>query len=566
MLRRTFLARKRGIDFLHNRFTNKGTAFTQKERDYLSITGLVPPGVDTLDEQVARCWYQFNQLKVPINRYQMLKNLQDENVTLYYALINAHIMETMPIIYTPVVGEACQRYGPLYVRDHGIYVPSTQKGNIKQLLRNTKKEDVNVIVVSDGSRILGLGDQGSGGMGIPIGKCALYVAGAGVHPGKTLPMMLDVGTNRQDLINDPFYLGQRSPRLPDDQFYAITDELMEAVKEVYPTTVLQFEDFSNNHCFDLLERYINNYRTFNDDIQGTGAVVAAGFVNAIRASGLPADKQRIAVFGAGSAAVGVVQAIADLVEMRFGVPQAVTKKNVYLVDSRGLVTDSRGGKLEKHKLAWSRKDVSKEDSSKLISMMDVVKHFKPTALLGLGGVGPVFTQEMCEYMCTYCENPIIFPLSNPSSKAEVIPDEAFKWTKGKCIVASGSPFLPSYHEGRMFKPSQGNNMYVFPGIGLGCAMAQPHHIPQSVFVAASKCLMDLVTEDMLNVEKILYPPLPEIRMVSQHIATAVIEELRRNNLVGTKGLPEDHSALLKLVRESQWQPVYGDALKYPISH
>ena len=555
------LLNTKGVDFLKNRFTNKGTAFTLEERDALGVRGLLPPQEETIHDQMDRYYTQFQLLNYPINKYQLLRGIMDTNITLYYSLLSRNLKEMLPIIYTPTVGEACQKYGALYQRDHGVYVSSTDAGQVRNILSNSRKKEVHVIVVTDGSRILGLGDLGANGMGISIGKCSLYVAGAGVHPGKVLPVMIDCGTNNEQLKNDPLYLGQRVSRVDDATFFSLMDEFMDSVKSLWPSATIQFEDFSNNHCFDMLERYQKNYRCFNDDIQGTGAVVSAGFLNAIQLSGTDPKDHRILVFGAGSAAVGVVSNIAELCALKYQLTTKDILDQVFLVDTQGLVTASRPGKLQKHKVPFARKEVTVEQNLGLKDLFDIIKFVKPTAILGLGGSGPVFTEDMIKFMMTYCERPIVFPLSNPSSKAEIIPSDAYKWSNGKAIVASGSPFPECIVDGKLCRPSQGNNMYIFPGVGLGCSLAQPKYIPSEVLLEAAMKLSGMVSSTKLEADGGLYPPIDEIRNVSKHIAVSVIQKIQSLKL-DTAKLPTNGPDLLKLIDRSMWTPQYPPSSLY----
>ena len=552
--------KRSGWDFMHNRFLNKGTAFTLEERQRLGLDGLLPPAVETLEDQVDRAWSQFQLLERPINRYQLLRNIMDTNAHLFYALTQKNVADVLPIIYTPTVGEACQRYGALYSRDHGLYISTQHMGSVKKILQNVRRSEVDLIVVTDGSRILGLGDLGANGVGISIGKCSLYVACGGIHPGRVLPIMLDVGTNNELLKNDPLYLGQRISRVDDTTFYALMDEFVQAVKETWPKVVLQFEDFSNNHCFDMLDKYRDQFRCFNDDIQGTGAVIAAGFMNAVEKSKIPILQQRIVVFGAGSAAVGVVNAIADLAHFKYKVSQEDVRKCVYLVDSRGLVMASRPAEqdkpMEKHKLPFARPDVPAEDWHKLRTLSSVAKYVRPTALIGLGGAGPVFSEDIIRSMCVTTKYPIIFPLSNPTSKSEVNPADAYRWTEGRAIVASGSPYPPSVIDGAVIQPSQGNNMYVFPGVGLGVSIAQPATIPQSLLVAASKRLSELVAPSQVEKTGQLYPPISEIRNVAKHVAVAVILQAQHEKICTVPTLPTTVPELLKYVEAKMYHPAY----------
>ncbi|RNF13962.1 malic enzyme [Trypanosoma conorhini] len=545
----------RGVDFLRNRFTNKASAFSREEREHLGVVGLLPPAVESIDDQVERVWKQFKRLNSPINRYQLLRGIMDTNVTLFYKFVQAHTKDSLPVIYTPTVGEACERYGAIFQRDHGLYVSMRDKGNIKQSLKNLRKPNIDVIVITDGSRILGLGDLGANGMGISIGKCSLYVAAGGIKPSRVLPVMLDAGTDNEKLRNHPLYLGERSPRFADEEFYAVLDEFMEAASAEWPNAVIQFEDFSNNHCFDILQRYQKKYRCFNDDIQGTGAVIAAGFLNAMEVSGVPVKNQRIVFLGAGSAAVGVAETIVQLAATQFSVPVEKMREAVYLVDSKGLVTTTRGDALAPHKLLWARKDIAPELNESLSTLVGVASHVKPTALIGLAAASGAFTEEIVRMMASYCARPILFPLSNPSSKAEVIPDDAYKWTDGAAVVASGSPFPSSLVNGKVLSPSQGNNLYIFPGVGLGCAIAQPPHIPQELFVAAAQALSRLVPPEVMQVEGKLYPPIDDVRNASKHVAVAVIEDLQRKGLA-KEDLPKNTAELMKVVEEFMWEPRY----------
>nr|CCC53078.1 putative malic enzyme [Trypanosoma vivax Y486] len=540
---------------LTDRYRNRGTAFTIEERRELGILGLLPHVVETLGQQVDRVHNQLQRYDKPIDRYQHLAALHSTNTTLYYATILAHLEEVLPIIYTPTVGEACQNFSDLFFCERGLYFNRHCKGMFRNIMRNAGYRNAAVTVITDGSRILGLGDLGVNGVGISIGKCSLYVAGAGIDPRNVIPVVLDVGTNTEKYLQDKRYIGLRSNRASDEDFYALLDEFMDAAREEWPNAVVQFEDFSTNHCFDMLDRYQNKYRCFNDDIQGTGAVIAAGFLNAIHASGLPIEDHRIVVFGAGSAAVGVAQFIVDLVARTYKKTTEEVRKAVYLIDTKGLVTTTRGDTLAAHKVSWARTDITAEQSNSLRTLLDVVKFVKPTALIGLGGTGGVFTEEVVRCVMQNTPRPIILPLSNPTSKAEIIPEDAYKWTDGAAIVASGSPFPPTTLNGRTYKPSQGNNLYVFPGIGLGCALAQPSYIPDDLLVAASQSLNDLVSKEDLQMGN-LYPPLEEIHNVSANIATDVILEAQRLKIDANTALPRTRPELLEYVRRSMWNPVY----------
>ncbi|KAG8346854.1 putative malic enzyme [Trypanosoma vivax] len=540
---------------LTDRYRNRGTAFTIEERRELGILGLLPHVVETLGQQVDRVHNQLQRYDKPIDRYQHLAALHSTNTTLYYATILAHLEEVLPIIYTPTVGEACQNFSDLFFCERGLYFNRHCKGMFRNIMRNAGYRNAAVTVITDGSRILGLGDLGVNGVGISIGKCSLYVAGAGIDPRNVIPVVLDVGTNTEKYLQDKRYIGLRENRLSDEDFYALLDEFMDAAREEWPNAVVQFEDFSTNHCFDMLDRYQNKYRCFNDDIQGTGAVIAAGFLNAVKLSTVAPLDHRIVVFGAGSAAVGVCKNIAELMTRLYNLRSEDILRTFYLIDTKGLVTTTRGDTLAAHKVSWARTDITAEQSNSLRTLLDVVKFVKPTALIGLGGTGGVFTEEVVRCVMQNTPRPIILPLSNPTSKAEIIPEDAYKWTDGAAIVASGSPFPPTTLNGRTYKPSQGNNLYVFPGIGLGCALAQPSHIPDDLLVAASQSLNDLVSKEDLQMGN-LYPPLEEIHNVSANIATDVILEAQRLKIDANTALPRTRPELLEYVRRSMWNPVY----------
>jgi len=543
-----------GYELLRNRFTNKSTAFTAEERERLGLEGRLPAVVETMEEQVVRTKAQLLQYSEPLHQYSFLRGVQESNTTLFYRLVMENLELVLPLIYTPTVGAACQHFSNLYRDEHGVYITPRDSGRIRQLLCNCCRTELDVIVITDGSRILGLGDLGANGMGIPIGKCALYVAGAGLDPKRVLPITLDVGTNNDQFLSDPRYMGLRRARGDDAEFYGLLDEVMREVFRLYPEVVLQFEDFSNNHCFDVLERYRNKYRCFNDDIQGTGAVIAAGFLNAVRVSKVPALEHRIVVFGAGSAAVGVVDAICHAVSAKFGTSVAEMRSRVWLVDTKGLVTNTRGDALAPHKVAWARTDVAKEDNAKYATLKGVCQMVKPTALIGLAASGPAFTKDVVEIVMESAERPIIFPLSNPTSKSEITAFDAFTWTKGRAIVASGSPFPPVTVDGQVKRAAQGNNMYIFPGVGLGCSLAQVRSITEELMTAAAIALAEMVENPE---ETGLYPPLSEIRSASAVVAAAVIAQSVNDGLCTKAGFA---TATLEELRAAaaaaMWEPVY----------
>lgn len=422
------------------------------------------------------------------------------------------------------------------------------KGTMRQLLENWIHPHVSIIVVTDGSRILGLGDLGANGMGIPIGKLSLYVAAAGFYPSSTLPVMLDMGTNNENLLKDKLYIGERHKRLPDNEYYALVDEFMVAVKDKWPHCLVQFEDFSNDHCFSLLEKYKNKMLCFNDDIQGTGAVVASGYLNAIKLSGVPLKDHKIVFFGAGSAAVGVAKQIVHLMVME-GIEKEDALKRFWLVDSKGLVTTTRGDKLQDHKLMFARKDIPAD--KQLTTLLSIIQEIKPTSLIGLSGQGGTFTKDILTEMGKNNDRPIIFPLSNPTSNSECTAEEAYQYTEGTSIFASGSPFDPVIWKGKELIPGQGNNMYIFPGLGFGAQLCQASKVSQSMIASASRALADSVTEDEL-LEGKLYPDISRIRDISIKIAESVILTAHKQGLTKMK-IPSD---LPSFIKKSMYKPEY----------
>jgi malic enzyme len=528
---------------------NKGTAFTEKERELLGLQGLLPYQVETLSQQVARCEAQVAKFEKPIQKFTYLTNLKETNQTLFYSWGIKNLQECLPIVYTPTVGEACVNFDGIFSHPQGMYITTKHTGRIRQILDNWVT-DVDIIVVSDGSRILGLGDLGANGMGIPVGKLILYVLAAGFHPARTLPILVDTGCSTKKYVEeDPFYLGEKRSKMSDDEYYGFLDEFVMAVKNKWPECVLQFEDFSNDHCFALLERYRKQTRCFNDDIQGTGAVVAAGFVSAAKLSGVPLDKQVILFYGAGSAGVGVAEQIMGVMASR-GVDAESARKAFYLIDTKGLVTNNRGDKLQAHKIPWARTDQTEQ----IKDLIDIVKKFKPTAMIGLSGTPNVFTEEIVKEMAKHTTRPIIFPLSNPTSKAECSAEQAYKWTDGKAIFAAGSPFAPVTLNGTVYTPGQGNNMYIFPGLGMGSFLSRATEISDEMILTAAETLVDCVTDEMLAAGSI-YPPLNMIRDISLKIAVRVMEQAQEQGLSGIPYPPD----LSQFVAQNMWSPTYFEA-------
>ncbi|MCJ1367870.1 hypothetical protein MMC16_007006 [Acarospora aff. strigata] len=491
------------------------TTHSTAVRKYLRTYGLVPPNVESYQTQAARCLKQLALKTAPIDKYLYLSNLRNTDVHLFYRLVVDYMKELTPLIYTPVVGEACLKWSEIYERPEGLYLSYSDRGNLSSILHNWPEHNVEITVVTDGSRILGLGDLGINGMGIPVGKLALYTGCAGIRPECTLPLTLDLGTNNKSLREDPLYMGSRREKITPEEEQAFLDELMVALTDKWPGIVIQFEDFKNP--FPALERYQNKYTCFNDDIQGTGSVILAGIINAVKRTGVPVKDQRAVFFGAGSAGVGVAKQIVEFFT-REGLTEDEARRCFWLVDTKGLVTNDRGDKLADHKIYFSRDD---NDGLQLKTLAEVVDHVRPTILMGLSTMGGVFDSSILTKMGQWNQHPIIFPLSNPSANSECTFEEAMKYTDGRALFASGSPFPSLMYNGKMESPGQGNNMYVFPGIGLGAILSKSTTITQSMIYASASAL----STALLPAERDqgwLYPSISRIRDVSVIVARGVI--------------------------------------------
>ncbi|RPA92925.1 hypothetical protein L873DRAFT_1830951 [Choiromyces venosus 120613-1] len=505
--------------------TDFDTSHNEGLRAQLKVHGLLPPHVESYELQKARCLEQISQKSNPIDKYMYLSNLRNTNVNLFYRLIQ----EITPLVYTPVVGEACVKWSHIYTQPEGLYLSYADRGNLRGILDNWTADKVDIAVVTDGSRILGLGDLGVNGMGIPVGKLALYVGCAGIQPDRTLPITIDVGTENAANLKDPLYLGAKMHRVSETDQLEFLDEMMIALNDKWPGLVVQFEDFKNP--FPSLERYRNTYTCFNDDIQGTGAVVLGGTINALKSTGIPFKDQKLVFFGAGSAAVGVAKQICELF-IKSGIPEPDARKMFWLVDSKGMVANDRGDTLQEHKVYFSRDD---NDGQQFKSLEEVVDYVKPTALLGLSTIGGAFTESIIRKMASYNEKPIIFPLSNPSSKSECTYEQAMQWTDNRVIFASGSPFPDFEADGRIYTPGQGNNMYVFPGIGLGTVLCEAVHVTQEMIYASAVGLADSLTDEERE-KGWVYPNLDRIRSISVTVARSVIRAAQKENLDKNKTL------------------------------
>jgi len=514
-----------GFDVLFNPALNKGTAFTEEERDKYKLRGLLPPRVTDPDVQLHRALENMRRKYYDIERYIFLSALQSRNERLYYRAIMEHIEEIMPLIYTPTVGQACKEFAAIFRQPKGIYITAEDRGNVRSILANWLEQDVRVIVVTDGERILGLGDLGANGMGIPIGKLALYVACAGIHPHQCLPIMLDVGTNNEELLNDPLYLGINQHRLTGDEYDSLIDEFIQAAQDAYPKALIQFEDFLTPNAYRLLNKYRDQILCFNDDIQGTAAVALAGVYASIRISDLNFSGLRIMFLGAGSAATGIADLITYALQQE-GLSAAEARKRLWFVDIAGLVVKNRND-LMQHNLPYAH-DHPPAD------FITAIKQIKPHILIGATGFPGTFTQEVVELMAEINDRPALFALSNPTSRAECTAQQAYEWTNGQAIFTSGSPFAEVVLKGKTFKPGQGNNAYIFPGIGLGSVMSGASRITEDMFLVAAQKLASLVSEERLS-EGAIYPPISDIRSVSLDIATAVAEKSVEQNLAS---LPE----------------------------
>jgi malate dehydrogenase (oxaloacetate-decarboxylating)(NADP+) len=532
-----------GVSLLRDPVLDKDGAFTEEEREILGLRGLLPARVQTMDEQVSRTLENLSKKPNELEKYLFLIGLQDRNKTLFYRVVMDHLDEMMPIVYTPTVGQACLEYGHIFRRTRGIFISLKDRGRMVDLLRNWPNRDIRVIVVTDGERILGLGDQGADGMGIPVGKLTLYTACAGIHHSHTLPVTLDVGTENETLLNDPLYIGLKQRRLRGAGYDDFLEEFIVAVEEVFPRTLIQFEDFGNANAFMLLDRYRERICAFNDDIQGTAAVALAGLYSALRIKGEKLGEQKFLIAGAGEAGLGIAGlTVAALREE--GLSEAEARERCWFFDSHGLVVKSRSD-LGGRKLHYAH------DHEFIQDLPEVVARLKPTALIGVSGKQGLFTRAILDTMAKAHERPIIFPLSNPTSKAECTAEEAFAATGGRVIFASGSPFAPVTLEGQTLVPAQGNNVYIFPGVGLGVMASGARHVTDEMFFRAAKTLAREVSAEDLEQGRI-YPKLSRIREVSAAIAGAVAEVAYDSELA-TQPRPDD---IGDHIRSLMWEPRY----------
>jgi malate dehydrogenase (oxaloacetate-decarboxylating)(NADP+) len=536
---------ERGVKLIHNPELNKGSAFSEEERLTFGLRGLLPPKIISQDIQADRIMENLRKKTDDLEKYSFMVSLQDRNENLFYYVLRRHLKELMPIIYTPTVGKACQVFGHIYRRPRGLYLSIEQKGNLEEILLNWPHREVKVIVVTDGQRILGLGDLGVNGMGIPIGKLALYTACAGIDPTSCLPITVDVGTNNEALLNDPLYLGHSHRRISGKAYEELFDEFVTAVQHVFPNAIIQFEDFATANAFNLLERYRNQARVFNDDIQGTASVALSGLLAALRITRQKLEDQRILFLGAGEAGIGIGEMIATAME-EAGLRMEEARKHIWFVDSKGLVCASRSD-LAAHKQKFAHPHEGTD------SFLEAVKSLRPTAIIGVSGQAGAFTEDVIRQMTAINERPIIFALSNPTDNSEATAEQAYTWSEGKAIFASGSPFEPVRIGEKELVPGQGNNVYIFPGVGLGISYCGSHLVKSRMFYEAAKTLSKEITTEELS-EGTIFPSFSRIREVSIRIAMAVTRVAVEEGLVQSHYLEN----MEEKIREIVYHPDYTE--------
>lgn len=542
-----------GFQLLHLPLLNKGTAFTESERTLLDLHGLLPPRIDTLERQIERNYRRYSSLGDPLEKHTFLRLLQDSNEVLFFAIVQQHLEEMLPIIYTPTVGDAVKNYSALYQSPRGLTLSAESIGHAHEAVSNVPLDDVRMIVATDASAILGIGDQGVGGMAISIGKLAIYTSAGGIGPDKVLPVELDVGTNRGSLREDPNYLGSDRARLTGKPYRNFIDQFVEAVRQRYPKVVIQWEDFAKDSAFAVLERYRNVVPSFNDDIQGTGAMALAGVLSACRIKGESITDQRILISGAGAGGIGVASALLQGL-IHSGLSEQEARERIIVLDSRGILSSDR--ELETYKQPFAQDPAWLEELglSSGSSLAEIATVTGTTALIGLSGQGSQFNREVVEAVLGNTDRPIIFPLSNPTENTEVLPANAMLWTDGKALVAAGSPFDPVEHGGTLHPVAQGNNAFVFPGIGFGTVLSRAQAVTDNMILASAFALADYTAE--MHPDRI-YPPVSELRRVSIQVAARVMAAAVRDGVAGEFGIYElDEHALVQFVRERFWQPEY----------
>jgi malate dehydrogenase (oxaloacetate-decarboxylating) len=541
-----------GFDLINSPRWNKGTAFTEHERDIFSLHGLLPPHIGTLDDQLQRRLQTLSNQPTTFNKYAFLRDLQDTNETLFYALIVGNVEQMLPLVYTPTVGEGCQRFSEIWRKPRGLFLSYANKNRIEQILIHPRYDEVKCIVVSDGERILGLGDQGAGGMGIPIGKMALYTALGGIHPEHCLPILLDVGTDNEERLKSPIYIGWRHHRVRGDDYDAFVDTFVQNVKKRWPHVLLQWEDFAGSNAARFLARYRDQLCTFNDDIQGTAAVTAATLISAINVTGVPFEHQKIVVFGFGSAGIGITNLLAQFMQDR-GLSEEQARSRFYGVDRYGLITESTKD-LRPEQRVYARKDSEVQGwhgPNGEISLLDAIRHVQASVLIGVSGQGGAFTEAVVRELAKYAARPVIFPLSNPTSRSEGTPENLMNWTDNRALIGTGTAFPPVNVGGKEIHIAQTNNSYIFPGLALGIISSKAKHVTSSMIKAAAQELVrHLPTQ--IDEQSALLPPLSQARHLAQFIGEAVGKQAIKDG----QAQVADENALKRELHANVWEPVY----------
>jgi malate dehydrogenase (oxaloacetate-decarboxylating) len=549
-----------GYELLNDPLLNKGTAFSDTERDEFDLHGLLPPYVMSLDLQVERRLDALREIDTDLRKYVFLRGLQDTNEILFYAFLTRHIEELMPIVYTPTVGLGCQQFSRIFRKPRGLFLSYPIKDHIHRVFSNRRFDGVEVIVVSDGERILGLGDQGAGGMGIPIGKLSLYTACAGLHPSTTLPILLDVGTDNRELLDDPLYIGWRHDRMRGAAYDDFVATFVDAVRARWPHVLLHWEDFAFGNANRLLAQYQNRLCSFNDDIQGTAAIAVGAILGAINVTGTPLGQQRIAVLGAGSAGTGI-SALLLRAMMDAGLSEAEARGRFYLVDRDGLIVEGMPGLQSfqaRFAQATDRIAGWKPASAGQIGLAEVVANAQPTVLIGTSGQGRAFSEPVVRAMAAHIRRPVIFPLSNPTERSEATPEDLIAWTEGRAVIGTGSPFPPIVHNGRHFRVDQTNNACVYPGVGLGAIASRAIRISEGMFLAAARAIADLSPARRDPLANLL-PPLAELRKISFHVAIAVAKQASAEGLAPAAA----DTDLAADIRSKMWEPLYPTYRRLP---
>ena len=543
----------RGVELLAQPIYNKGTAFTTDERRTFGLEGLLPDTVSPMELQASRFYKNIVRKPEPLEQYIGLAGLQDRNEHLYYRVLLDHLEELLPVVYTPTVGQASKEYSHIFRRGRGVWITPAHRGRIADVLRNSCFADVRLIVVTDNQAILGIGDQGAGGMVIPIGKLAIYSAAAGIHPAETLPVSLDVGTDNRRLLDDPLYLGWRQPRLQGEEYFDLIEEFVVAVREVFPRAVLQWEDFQKNNAFALLERYRQRIVSFNDDIQGTGATALAGLIAACLIADVELADQRIVVVGGGAAGIGIARQLRAALAAE-GVSSAALFRAVTVLDSRGLIVDDRDRiDAQKKEVAWPAELAAAEGLGAKRDLHEVIYALRPSVLIGTSGQAGIFSEDLVQEMAKHTQRPIIFPFSNPNDLSEARPEDLLWWTEGHALVATGSPFPPVHFDGRELVIAQGNNALIFPAVGLGTLVAEASEISDGMFTAAARALAESVSQNERKDGR-LFPAISRLRVVTRRIAAAVVRQARDEGLA--IDIPDRE--IDERVKRAMWIPEYPD--------